>query len=651
MSGGAEFMQELKEAILEYFQGRWAHFYQRYGAGNFRKQGKDYTSSCPLHREQKASFAITTDGKWYCHAEKIGGDCFNFYARKHGLNERSDFREILSRIALDFNIPNGGQPASGKNPPPWKRPVEETYDYQNEAGEIVFHVVRFADGLDPKFMQGRPKAKGSIDWGLKGTKPVLYHLPEVMQAQEVFLCEGEKDADNIRKLGLVGTTIPMGAISKEDQFHPQYAEALRGKDVILCGDNDEPGRQHVQACARALYGTAKSIRILEFPNLPHKGDVTDWLRARQAELKPTPDTREEFLKTVRERLAVLFDTAKPYEPSEEDATVIKLVTLGDIHRMEVEFPSPVIDGLLDRGDSLLLTGGSGLGKSLFTLATVMAVASGGKLFGEFAIPEAMPVLLVQSENSLKATKQRLNAIIQSLQGSPEQEKCLRAIDIVATPMIGQDCRLSGNLLDKGFFENLRRMIEALAAGFFVLDPLISYHRENENDNTMMRAVLDRITELCSITGSSVMVSHHHGKTPHEGADQSRGATAIKDWARGILTLNSQPNNHDRILVKCDHTKHGNFPKAKSLLLEIDGPRIVAVEPEVLCPPSTVAEVLDDMGGHVDKKTDLIKRLIEKLGIGHRTAVDAITKAEEFGIITTVKVGRCTAVKVLMSDLT
>ena len=42
-------------------------------------------------------------------------------------------------------------------------------------------------------------------------------------------------------------------------------------------DNDEPGRRHVQAVAQKLSRHAASIRVLELPGLPPKGDVSDWL--------------------------------------------------------------------------------------------------------------------------------------------------------------------------------------------------------------------------------------------------------------------------------------------------------------------------------------------------------------------------------------
>ena len=45
---------------------------------------------------------------------------------------------------------------------------------------------------------------------------------------------------------------------------------------MILPDNDEPGQQHAAAVAEALLNVAASVRILELPGLPSKGDVTDW---------------------------------------------------------------------------------------------------------------------------------------------------------------------------------------------------------------------------------------------------------------------------------------------------------------------------------------------------------------------------------------
>ena len=89
------------------------------------------------------------------------------------------------------------------------------------------------------------------------------------------MCEGEKDADRLGTYDLVATTNPMGA----GKWRDEYAEALRGRAVAILPDNDEPGRQHALEVARSLQGKAVSIKVVELPGLPEKGDVSDWLDA------------------------------------------------------------------------------------------------------------------------------------------------------------------------------------------------------------------------------------------------------------------------------------------------------------------------------------------------------------------------------------
>jgi putative DNA primase/helicase len=107
---------------------------------------------------------------------------------------------------------------------------------------------------------------------------VLYRLPELLAADPaavVFVPEGEKDVDAMRALGFVATCNVGGA----GKWRTEYSESLAGRHTVILADNDEPGRKHAQHVAKSLAGKAKSIKILELPGLPDKGDVSDWLAA------------------------------------------------------------------------------------------------------------------------------------------------------------------------------------------------------------------------------------------------------------------------------------------------------------------------------------------------------------------------------------
>jgi hypothetical protein len=149
--------------------------------------------------------------------------------------------------------------------------IVATYDYKDESGALLYQVVRY----EPKtFRHRQPDGKGGWIW--KGCeRRILYCLPALLQFPDatVFLTEGEKDADRVASLGHCSTTVASG------DWAGVEVKALVGRDVLVLEDNDEAGRKKALAAAKALHGTAKTIRIVRLPNLPDGDDVSDWLEA------------------------------------------------------------------------------------------------------------------------------------------------------------------------------------------------------------------------------------------------------------------------------------------------------------------------------------------------------------------------------------
>lgn len=157
-----------------------------------------------------------------------------------------------------------------------KAQLVATYDYKDPQGNVVFQVLRY----EPKtFKQRRPDGHGGWLWNLKGIRRPLYRFPDVLAAiaahRPIYLVEGEKDADRLNALGLTATTNAGGA----QKWSAAYTDALRGAHVVILPDNDEPGNKHAESIAAALIKTASSVKIVALPDLPPKGDVSDWLAA------------------------------------------------------------------------------------------------------------------------------------------------------------------------------------------------------------------------------------------------------------------------------------------------------------------------------------------------------------------------------------
>ncbi|WP_243312352.1 hypothetical protein [Fundidesulfovibrio agrisoli] len=192
-----------------------------------------------------------------------GGDIISLYAAVRGVGQVEAAEALACELGVDAT----------KHAKPTvvpRRRVVASYDYHGADGGLVFQVTRW----EPKnFTQRRPDGRGGWINSVKGIELVPYHLPEVLKADAVFIVEGEKDADALKAVGLVGTCNAQGA----GKWRPEYSSHFIGKRVCILPDNDDPGRKHAQAVAQALHGVAALVKVVELPGLPPKGDVSDWL--------------------------------------------------------------------------------------------------------------------------------------------------------------------------------------------------------------------------------------------------------------------------------------------------------------------------------------------------------------------------------------
>ena len=246
--------------IKNFFAGNYRVFYARYLPEVKMNGGSQGMARCLFHEDKKASFSFNNEtGLFNCFGCGETGNAFQFFAKLKGLQDRRDFPKVLCSIAEDFGIRISDE----------KPKLVKVYDYRDAQGNLLFQKCRY----EPKnFRLRRPDGKSGWIWNMKGIETIPYRLPEVMKAHEVLVLEGEKDCDTAAGLRMCGTTNPGGA----GKWRPEYSEYLRGKDVILIPDNDKPGREHMAQVAAAIQDVVVSLKWIELPHLPEKGDLTDW---------------------------------------------------------------------------------------------------------------------------------------------------------------------------------------------------------------------------------------------------------------------------------------------------------------------------------------------------------------------------------------
>jgi hypothetical protein len=292
-----------------------------------KRNGKGWTANCPAHEDRNASLCIDEgdDGRTllHCHAGCTVVDICGAL----GIRTADLFAESLGGRGTDRRTPKTATAARkagkvhptlddaaaaacwGLNKSTGHEWTETRRDlYQDATGRDVAAVLRFdrADGATDahgkRIKSFRPVHALAGGWRTgdpAGLWPP-FRLPELLATEApIVFCEGEKPAAAGAAIGLVTTATAHGAKApaKTDFAH------VKGRHVQIMPDNDKPGRDWAATVARMAHDAgALSVKIVELPGLPPKGDLVEFLAAGGAAAT----------------VAHLADDAAPWTPPEAD---------------------------------------------------------------------------------------------------------------------------------------------------------------------------------------------------------------------------------------------------------------------------------------------------------------------------------------------
>lgn len=281
------------------------------------EQGK--AICCPLHDEDTASFHINTgaDGEayWKCFGCDKGGDMYSFVMEMDNIG----FAEAKAKVCEILGVPNNDTPSKltkFKEAFAKVRPAkaDDTYHYdrmhlymndnndpvigkviwKNDSGKKEAVTYKIIDKGD-YYQYGTKKKLGDYEY-------VVYNYPKVKEAIDkgypIYFVEGEKDADNLIRLGKCATTI----ISKNNNADvwEKYQEQLRGAKIVFIGDTGNAGKKFRENCWNNLRSVITSFKVVTLPGIEELGDnkdITDWLEAGH--------TKDELIMAVRNSLDLL----------------------------------------------------------------------------------------------------------------------------------------------------------------------------------------------------------------------------------------------------------------------------------------------------------------------------------------------------------
>jgi hypothetical protein len=454
-----------------------------------KKSGAGFMARCPAHEDRAASLSVA-EGRdhpvvFHCHA---------------GCQPE----QISSAIGLDWADlckPREEQNRDGK--------YVAVYDYRDEQGELLFQVCRTAD---KKFFQRRPNPSGDGHvWGLGESRRVLYRLPKILAAiadnREVYIVEGEKDVHTLERHGLVATCNPGGA----GKWRPEYCEVFRDAVVTIIGDKDKPGQAHARQVREALIGIAASVTTAEAAG--DGKDATDHFNGGG-----TLDT--------------LLRTGSTDTPPKKTAAIELWAFLG-----AADDPYDwVIEGLLERGDRVILTGFEGLGKSMLVRQIAICAAAGLHPFDTSYAKRYKPqkVLFIDCENSERQGRRKMRLVAEATVNlnSPAVEGKMHVLHQPSGIDLSRD-------------DDAAWLIEQVTAhqpDLLVVGPFYKLHNEDLNKEPNARRVAAILDQARDVSNAVLLTEAHAG---HGDAGKSRsvrptGSSLLMRWPEFGYGLRHSP---------------------------------------------------------------------------------------------------------------
>lgn len=229
-----------------------------------------------------------------------------------------------------------------------------------------------------------------------------------------------------------------------------------------------------------------------------------------------------------------------------------------------------------RGEITALVSPGGLGKSTFTTAMALSLASGRELLGKTPWEGACRVWLWNLEDDRDELARQVTACsVRHGVGAAECEGRLFVNSGVGRRLCTATEGPDGVKIIEPRFDEMKAEIERRALDVLIVDPFVASHEVDENSNGAIEAVAARWKRLASETGTSIVLVHHTKKMAGQAvtAEASRGAVAFTNKARSTLVMNPMTAEEAekwgvdtlarRSLVRVDDDKPNRAPAEKA----------------------------------------------------------------------------------------
>ena len=432
--------------------------------------------------------------------------------------------------------------------------LTHTWDYHDADGTVLFQKLRYVDEDNKKtFRQRRPDGAGGWEYNLTGTPKVLYRLPEVVAAvaagSDVWVVEGEKDADAVCGTGRTATTMPGGA----GKWLPEHTKVLVGaKRVVVVGDNDDVGTDHAFHVASQLEQQGVNVLLL---HSPVGKDVSDLLTAgepitalerlvRPGEID-LPD--DEFGELVNQLIELSQGDGSVEQKLGRARHLIDRTEAGDtantgrlttwdsfVAESDDDSYDWLIPHVLEKEERVIVVAPEGVGKSMLARQVALCVAAGVHPFTLADMPAArtLYVDLENPERIIRRTSRRIVKAVHHRSGITKQ---------IEAHLFSKPDGL--NLLDSRDRVVLEEVIEAVVPDLICLGPLYKSFIDpgGRTSESIAIEVATYLDYLRANYGAALWLEHH-APLGSSGSRDLRpfGSAVWSRWPEFGISLEQDP---------------------------------------------------------------------------------------------------------------
>jgi len=383
------------------------------------------------------------------------------------------------------------------------------------SGATLFHYFSSPAVWQATKVRPSPDNKDNIHWVGNASKPPMYgaYLQKPTARKALVIAEGEFDAltlanelplDRYHCVSLPGGTASVAGVLRD---HWDYLQGWR--EVILAGDNDEPGREAVDALANALVDSVP-VAIVQWPS-----DIKD---ANEAHGKGHD-------------IAALVEGAAPFRPS----------NIHDMHDLIPSLAKPIDYGLPIMFERLSDRLGGYRKKELWTIVAGTGVGK-STLVGHMTLDLLVnhgkrPGIMFLEENSEHALRRLLsihmgtNLLRPNVSVSVTEQ--IAEAEALFPPGTCYTYDHFGNVSAEALLQRMSYMAKAVGCDYIILDHITMAStlpigggngqlNERQGIDALTTEIRSRIVEGCGV--GVIMVSHT--RKPQNG-DHSDGSAPVK----------------------------------------------------------------------------------------------------------------------------